>query len=156
MKGNTEMELTQLHGGRRKAEKPRTDDQTVTGLLETMDELADVLAIENDFLDRGLPAALSEVAARKSELADEYRDACEEVLSSHRDELQSRPELMERLASAGTELHCLTHENMARLEVALAATQRRIDAVMAAVQASGDSEMGKVEHFIDLGIHFRA
>jgi flagellar biosynthesis/type III secretory pathway chaperone len=106
----------------------------ITDLLDVMADLSDVLESENDLLRRGLPAALSDMTERKSELADEYTDLTREVLSQCGDQIAGDPALHQRLLQAGQDLRALTQENMERLEQALEATRRRIEAVMAAIR----------------------
>lgn len=112
----------------------------ISELLNVMRELKDVLVTENDLLERGLPAGLSEVADRKIQLSEEYAELSQDALSRYAEELIADPALNARLVAAGQELRVLTAENMQRLDGALAATRRRIDSVMAAIRQYDDQE----------------
>jgi hypothetical protein len=112
-----------------------TSDAAIAGLFEVMDNLRDILEAENDFLRRGLPAALSDLNARKQQLTDAYADLSRSVVARYADEIMADRTLSQRLLDAGRELRDLSMENMQRLSIAIEATRSRIDAVMAAIRA---------------------
>lgn len=119
-----------------KSTKPMSRDPGEVGaLFGVMTELKEILETENDFLRRGMPAALSDMTERKTSLAETYTTLSHKVLARYADDIISDPALQSRLVQAGEELRGLTHENMLRLNSALEATRRRIDAVMEAIQA---------------------
>jgi flagellar biosynthesis/type III secretory pathway chaperone len=117
-----------------------TNLAAISELLDVMSELKDVLVTENDLLERGLPAGLSEVADRKVQLSEEYAELSQEVLVRHAAELVADPDLNKRLLATGQELRALTAENMQRLDDALAATRRRIDSVMSAIRQFDETD----------------
>ncbi|MDA8231367.1 MAG: hypothetical protein M0006_08510 [Magnetospirillum sp.] len=104
-------------------------------LMQVMAELRAVFLAENDLLRRGLPAKLVEMVDRKTELSEEFSSLYRDVFVQHADDLAANPELRERLVETGHELQDLSRENMWRLEAALNATRRRVEAVMAAIRA---------------------
>jgi flagellar biosynthesis/type III secretory pathway chaperone len=113
-------------------------EAAVTALIEVMSELSELMRAENALLERGMPAALSDMTDRKCRLADEYTDLLLVTNHRHGAAIAGDPELRNRLVEIARTLECLCRENMLRLEAAMAATRRRIDAVMAAIRRSGD------------------
>jgi hypothetical protein len=105
----------------------------IMDLLDVMSEMKDVLIAENDLLDLGLPSALSDLTDIKTQLAEEFQDLSSDVLGGHAATIAGDPELGHRLIEAGMELRTLTQANMERLASAIAASQRRIEAVMMAI-----------------------
>jgi ABC-type transporter Mla subunit MlaD len=142
------MELMHVAYGRPDADQRPPEEQPVADLLDIMAELSEVLTTENDMLRRGLPASLAEMTERKAALADDYSETAEELVSHHLDELLCHPELAAHLGRAGSQLQRLTTENLDRLETALTATRRRIDAVMDAVKSQQASEQAMTHHFV--------
>lgn len=113
-------------------------EAAVTALIEVMRELAEIMQAENALLKRGMPAALSDMTQRKCELADEYTDLLMVTNHRHGAVIARDPDLRNRLLGIARDLECLCRENMLRLEAAMVATRRRIDAVMAAIRKTGD------------------
>jgi hypothetical protein len=109
-------------------------EEDVETLLDLMSELRGIIEAENDFLKRGMPAALSKLNDIKETLSDRYTELSRSVLAAHADEIIGNPALCQPLLGAGQELRNLTAENMQRLTAAMAATRSRVDAVMAAVR----------------------
>lgn len=109
-------------------------DVDLDELMEVVSELIEVMRQENDFLRAGMPAALSELGARKEALtrkliergrfggAEGGPDANETASRRH-------------LLAAGNALKDLTRENMLLLEGAMSASRRRIESVMRAIHA---------------------
>lgn len=114
--------------------------EDVETLLDLMGELRGVIEAENDFLRRGMPAALSQLNDTKETLSDRYTELSQSVLAAHADEIIGDPVLCQQLLGAGQELRQLTAENMQRLTAAMAATRSRIDAVMAAVRVHDQAQ----------------
>jgi flagellar biosynthesis/type III secretory pathway chaperone len=156
------MEMTRVAS---KAPKPMpAGGEAVAELLAVMSDLKDIIETENDFLRRGMPAALSDMTQRKTELADEYADLTQEVLADFSDEIVGNPILRQKLIESGEELRRLSQENMMRLESALDATRRRIEAVMSAIHAH-DQEgrtygtgkgMSIIGRYIDYAVNLEA
>ena len=103
-------------------------------LFDVMDELKDVIAAENDLLDIGMPAALSELSEIKTQLAEDFQELSSEVLADYAAEIAADPALGRRIMEAGMELRALTQANLERLSSAVNATRRRIEAVMMAIR----------------------
>jgi flagellar biosynthesis/type III secretory pathway chaperone len=111
-----------------------------------MDKLKAIIETENEFLERGLPPALLATTKRKSILSREYSALSNELLDIAAEQLMNDPVLPVKLAEAGAELQAMSTENRQLLEMAVAASKRRIDSVMEAVRASegpdaADSDM---------------
>lgn len=113
---------------------------SVAALIDVMAGLADLLRTENDLLRRGMPAALAEMTDRKVALSDEYEALMAEVRQRYAAEMAENPELRHTLLRIGRELDTLTRENLQRLEAAMDASRRRIDAVMKAVLADNNRD----------------
>ena len=156
------MELLHAPCGHRDAEQGRPDDQPLfnerplSELLDVMGELSGVLAVENELLRRGLPASLSDVAERKVDLTEKYTEIADDVVEDLSADPAVDPLLVGALGQAASRLQGLTEENLVRLETALSATRRRIDAVMEAVKAEYVSEQAALEHFVGFGGDYRA
>jgi hypothetical protein len=103
-----------------------------------MDKLKAIIETENQFLGRGLPATLLATTKRKALLSREYGALSSEMLDAAVDQLLADPSLPAKLVAAGSELQAMSTENRALLSRAVAASRRRVDAVMDAVRASAD------------------
>jgi len=112
----------------------------VESLLDLMADLRGIIVAENDFLRRGMPAALSKLNDVKEVLSDRYAALSQSVLAAHADEIIGNTDLCQQLLGAGQELRQLTAENMQRLTAAMAATRARVDAVMAAVRVHDQAQ----------------
>lgn len=108
---------------------------SVAALIDVMTGLTDLLRTENRLLARGMPAALAEMTDRKVALSEDYEALMGEVRQRWAREMAENPELRHTLLRIGRELDSLTRENLRRLEAAMDASRRRIDAVMDAVLA---------------------
>jgi hypothetical protein len=109
-------------------------EQATRKLLALMDEFITLVVEENATLARGLPSSLALVAARKGELACEF-ELWVKAANARAIRLETAPEpvrtqFIERLAVFQT----VMEENVARLEAAIEASRRRIDAVMTAIR----------------------
>lgn len=116
------------------APAPR-EDQAVDEFVGVMGELKAVIKAENDFLSRGLPATLLDTTQLKGRLSHRYAALGDTVVESARGQILSDPALHEKLLKASAELRSLSEANRSLLSDALAASQRRIEAVMKAVRA---------------------
>jgi len=106
-----------------------------------MGKLKAIIENENDFLERGLPAALLATTRRKSTLSRQYGVLGQELLDAEVERLLNDPNLSATLLAAGAELQTMGEENRKLMQRAVRATKRRVDAVMEAVKANAaDSE----------------
>ncbi len=103
------------------------------GIIELVERLIAVVDAENRDLAGGLPASVAAAAVDKSRLADELR---RRIGTEFRRDVVVRtaPEVRSRLIERAGLLERLTQENMVRLEAAIVATRRRVDAVMRAIR----------------------
>jgi hypothetical protein len=104
----------------------RPADLTGQGLAGLAEDLISVMRDENDLLAAGMPASLTRTVDRKTELADRLAAAWAAARPVPRDQAGDLIGVVERLTA-------MAQENVLRLEDALAASRRRIDAVLAAV-----------------------
>jgi hypothetical protein len=106
----------------------------IEDLIELIDALIDVVDEENVALAMGLPASQSRHTGRKMVLADQFEKWVVEV--TRRQLLLCTPDksLQEKVLRRIESLRVAMDENMTRLRAAIEASQRRIDAVMAAIR----------------------
>jgi len=103
-------------------------------LLELIDALIAVVSEENAALAKGHPASQSRYTEMKIRLGDQFEQWVKDV--SRRELLLCSPDraqqelVLQRIACLCTGIN----ENMVRLRAAMAASQRRIDAVMDAIR----------------------
>lgn len=119
---------------------PRDGDR-IEDLLELIDSLIDVVAEENIALAMGLPASQSRFTQNKLVLADRFEQWV--VEAPMRRVLLCAPDkaMQQKVLDRIEALRLATDENMIRLRAAIEASQRRIDAIMAAAreQIAGNS-----------------
>jgi hypothetical protein len=111
------------------------DGERIAELIELIDALIEVVREENIALAMGLPASQSRHTELKSRLAEYFEIWVGEV-SARRVKLTTADAALQ--ASFATRIECLRHsmdENVLRLRAAIDASQRRIEAVMAAIRA---------------------
>lgn len=109
-------------------------DVAARALVALVDEFIAVVQEENAMLARGLPASLSSVAQRKAELADAF-DIWVKAAVSRSFRLETASEPVRKLFPERLGVFQQTmNENIARLEAAIEASRRRIDAVMSAIR----------------------
>ena len=103
-------------------------------LLELIDALIAVVSEENAALAKGHPASQSRYTEMKIRLGDQFEQWVKDV--SRREVLLCSPDraLQERVLQRIACLCTAMNENMVRLRAAMAASQRRIDAVMDAIR----------------------
>lgn len=104
-------------------------------LLSVVAELTEVMQEENAALALGLPAALSTGIDRKLELSECYEDLYAEWADTQAELLSADPAFAHKLMAAVLLLRETTAENLTRLDAALTASRRRVEAVMAAVRS---------------------
>lgn len=104
-------------------------------LLSVVAELTEVMQEENEALAQGLPASLSAGIDRKLELSDCYEDLYAELADTQPELLAADPAFAHKLMDAVLMLREVTAENLTRLDAAMNASKRRVEAVMAAVRA---------------------
>ena len=110
-------------------------------LLSVVAELTTVMVEENAALAEGLPACVSANIDRKLELSDNYDELYAELADKQADILASDPEFAHKLMNAVVELRQATAENLTRLDAAMAASRRRVEAVMRAVRAAAQENV---------------
>lgn len=126
----------------------------VSRLLSVMTDLMDVLYEENQILCAGLPAGLSNLADRKQQLSDDYADYSAEVMDLFANQIAADPHLLNQLMTQGQALRDLTRDNMTLLESAMAASNRRIEAVMAAIRSHDQNNRTYGNHSLSVMTHF--
>lgn len=112
----------------------RTGGGRIEDLIELIDALLDVVTEENVALAIGLPASQSRHTERKLVLADQFEKWVVDVTMRQR--LLSTPDkaLQGKVLQHIESLRSAMDENVMRLRAAIEASQRRIDAVMAAIR----------------------
>ncbi|MBI2242053.1 MAG: flagellar export chaperone FlgN [Magnetospirillum gryphiswaldense] len=113
--------------------------QTAEALLDTVSELSELIAEENRALAAGYPAGLDSSTERKTVLAAEYAELWEDLGAEGAAMLAQDPEFSRVLMAAVVSLRSATQENATRLEAALSASRRRVEAVLEALRADGSS-----------------
>lgn len=115
----------------------------------TLDNLFDVMALlktliqaENEHLRRGMPAPLFADQERKRRLAEDYSALSEAFMAMHDGRVIADPVRQRRLVDSAFELRALTEENMRLLEGAMAATRRRIEAILASIHRERNAAQG--------------
>lgn len=103
-------------------------------LLDTIAELTRIIAEENRSLAQGFPAGLSATSERKTELAAEYAELWAELGADGVGLLADDPDFAHVLMDAVSRLRHTTRENLARLEAAVTASRRRVEAVLDALR----------------------
>ena len=99
-----------------------------------MNDLRIIIEEENEFLRGGMPTSLFQWREVKQELADRYEEITKRVTRSVESGLQLDKNLIRALIGGTITLKDLTDENMRLLEGAMAASQKRIDAVLDSIR----------------------
>jgi hypothetical protein len=113
----------------------------VVGMLKVMDDLCELLREENERLSEGLPAKLSLNTARKIDLTRTYgqlREAMEQ--RAEEQGVRQVAQMREQMLSTAGVLDGLARENTRRIEIAITASRRRINAVMQAIRDLADED----------------
>lgn len=108
--------------------------QLAEALMETVTELSEVIAEENMTLASGFPAGLAQTSERKNLLAAEYAELWEDLGAEGAAALVADVEFGRTMIAAVNELRQATAENIVRLEAAMAASRRRVEAVLEALR----------------------
>lgn len=123
-------------------------------LMAVMAELRTVLEAENHMLDRGFPAGLTGTAELKDKLSERFQGLYARLMQSLPMQAMENAELLRRLASEGAVLRKLAQDNMAKLDAAMEASQRRIDSVIGALRYHGAASKPYYSPSADLAAHF--
>jgi hypothetical protein len=114
--------------------KSRPQFNELEVMIALIDEMIAIITEENSCLAKGLPASRSKQLSRKTELAAYFErwvaDAATDRVNFRAGGEALRAKLMERTRY----LQAVTDENITKLRAAIAASQRRIDAVMGAIK----------------------
>lgn len=142
---------------------PLRSEIAVAHLMSVMSDLISTVETENDFLTRGMPAALSALADCKDGLTHQFVDVSRSVMATCAAEIAADEQLRQQIVGTGEVLRSITQENMRLLRQAMSATQRRIDTVMAAIraEAGGQGTYGgkgtpSTVNFVEGNVRFRA
>ena len=100
-------------------------------LLLVVAELTEQIERENIDLAAGFPALMTPAIERKEKLAQAYTELYDELHEAMPGFLSLSDELAERLMGAILRLRDVTEENLTRLDAAMAASRRRVEAVLA-------------------------
>lgn len=109
-------------------------ENAVQVLLEVVTELALVMDEENRLLAEGLPAGVVGTVARKTELTADYTGLWEAVRADVARVLAADPDFSETLVQAVGDLREIAAENVTRLEAAMVASRRRVEAALSALR----------------------
>lgn len=116
----------------------------IEDLAELIERLIDVVTEENIALAMGLPASQSRHTAQKLELSELFESWVQRA--DRKNTLLGTPNrpLQGKILARLEQLRLVMDENVMRLRAAIEASQRRIDAVMAAIreQVSDNSPYG--------------
>jgi RNase H-fold protein (predicted Holliday junction resolvase) len=115
--------------------KTATDSRVrIETLIALIDELIAVVSAENLELAQGLPASRSKQIARKTELAEAFEKWVKEI-SAQKISVQTSDERLRSIfAERLQQLQAAMDENIVGLRAAIAASKRRIDAVMSVIR----------------------
>ncbi|MFD2184254.1 flagellar protein FlgN [Rhodoplanes azumiensis] len=109
-------------------------NHSVARVVALVEELIAVVEEENRALARGLPASLSNSTARKTALAEDVERWVMHVRRYDLGSAATDRRQRERLVERARRLKLVMDENVERLRAAIAASQRRVDAIMQAVR----------------------
>jgi hypothetical protein len=110
------------------------DGSRIEDLVELIERLIDVVTEENIALAMGLPASQSQHTATKLELSELFEAWVKEVGRKNMMLGTQDRRLQARILGRLEQLRTAMDENVMRLRAAIEASQRRIDAVMAAIR----------------------
>lgn len=130
-------------GGPPAAASQPAADPAVSALIVLVDELITVIADENRTLAMGTPAAASHLIARKQTLSVALARSVAGVADRHIVIGRASPRLQARLRDRSAVLAPLVEENVAGLKSAIAATRRRVDAIMRAIREQATPAPGQ-------------
>lgn len=116
-------------GSRRQAANAAT-----TALLGLVDDLIVVIEEENTLMAAGIPASTSHLVERKRELAGQFSHWIAGLRSREVDVVHADSALRKRLVESNEVLRLHMNDNVDCLRASIAATRRRIDAIMRAIR----------------------
>lgn len=103
-------------------------------VIALVEELTQVIEAENALLAEGLPGSTSHLVQRKRELADRFTDRIAALRDKSFRLEEAEPWLQARLHEESKLLRGRMNDNVDSLRRSLAATRRRIDAIMRAIR----------------------
>ncbi len=109
-------------------------DDAVRHMIDMADELLTLTSDENRKLAVGLPASLDDIVFRKQELAAEFESLLGQVKIQQDLLVNADPDLTASLLERNRRLKDVLAENADRLRIAMAASKRRVDAIMRAIR----------------------
>lgn len=104
-------------------------------LMDVIAELTEVIQEENAIMAEGMPAGVVRTLDRKLELSDSYEELLEMLVENKPAALTANPEFARKLMDSVLVLRQATQENLARLDAAMTASKRRVEAVMTAMRS---------------------
>lgn len=116
-------------GSRRQAANAAT-----TALLALVDDLIVVIDEENTLMAAGIPASTSHLVERKRELAEKFSHWIAGLRSREIEVAHAHSALRKRLVESNEVLRLHMNDNVESLRASIAATRRRIDAIMRAIR----------------------
>lgn len=116
-------------GSRRQAANAATQ-----ALLALVDKLIVVIDEENALMAAGIPASTSHLVARKRELAEKFSHWIAGLRRREVEVADADAPLRKRLIESNEVLRLHMNDNVESLRASIAATRRRIDAIMRAIR----------------------
>ena len=116
-------------GSRRQAANAAT-----TALLGLVDDLIVVIEEENTLMAAGIPASTTHLVERKRELAGKFSHWIAGLRSREIEVVHADSALRKRLVESNEVLRLHMNDNVDSLRASIAATRRRIDAIMRAIR----------------------
>lgn len=105
-----------------------------TALLGLVDDLIVVIEEENSLMAAGMPASTSHLVERKRELAGRFSHWIAGLRSREIEVVHADSALRKRLVESSEVLRLHMNGNVDSLRASIAATRRRIDAIMRAIR----------------------
>lgn len=109
-------------------------DTSIARVTTLVEELIALVEEENRSLARGMPASLSRSSGRKTALAEDVERWAMHVERHRLGGAVADRAVRERLIARIRVLNAVMDENVTRLRQAIAASQRRVDAIMRAIR----------------------
>jgi hypothetical protein len=105
-----------------------------TALLGLVDDLIVVIEAENALMATGVPASTSHLVERKRQLAGQFSNWIAGLRSRKIEVVHADSALRQRLIESNAVLRLHMNDNVESLQASIAATRRRIDAIMRAIR----------------------
>lgn len=112
----------------------RAADEAARAMLSLLDEMIVVIAEENALMATGIPGSTSPVVARKRALAESFSRWIAALRSGEVELTRADRALRTRLIEKNEVLRREMEANVGSLRASMAATRRRIDAIMRAIR----------------------